>query len=138
MRESVYSRVKAVRAVNVTAVTANGNTDGVAVGLDQSGADFRVASVVALAGTVTDGTYTVVPQESADGSTGWTNVPAARLQGSAVLTASNGVAEVGVIPDPGVASFLRVRITAASVTTGGSVSAVLLLGSPGSTPVVRT
>lgn len=138
MRESIYSRVRAVRALNTTAVSANGNTDGVSIGLDQTGADFRAASVVALAGAITDGTYTVVPQESANGSTGWTDVPAERLQGTGVLDAANEVAEVGVIPDPGAAPFLRVRIVATSVTTGGSVSAVVLLGSPSSTPVARS
>jgi hypothetical protein len=137
MRRSLYAQVKAVRAVNSTAVSGNGNTDGTAVGLDQAGADFRTASVVLLAGVLTDGTYTAVPQESANGSTGWTNVPADRLQGSAVVDASHEVAELGVIPDPGVAPFLRVRVTATAVTTGGSVAAVLLLGSPSSTPIAR-
>lgn len=137
MRESIYNRVKAVRAVNTTAVSANGDTDGVSVGLDQSGADFRVVSVVLLAGALTDGVYTAVPQESANGSTGWTNVPAERLQGSAVVDASHEVGEMGVIPDPGTAPFLRVRVTATGVTTGGGVSAVLLLGAPSSTPIAR-
>lgn len=135
MRESLYGKIKAVRAVNATAVSANGNTDGAAVGLDQSGADFRTAMVVLSAGTLTDGTYTAVPQESATGSSGWTDVPAERLQGSATVSASNGVAAMGVIPDPAKAPFLRIRVTATSVTTGGTVSAILLLGSPGQTPI---
>lgn len=134
MRESIYSRVRVVRALNTTAVSANGNSDGTAVGLDQSAQDFRVASAVILAGTLTDGTYTVVPQESANGTSGWTDIPAERLQGSAVVDASHEVAQVGIIPDPASAPFLRVRVTAASVTTGGSVSALLLLGSPAKLP----
>lgn len=137
MRESIYNRVKAVHALNLTAIATNANTDGVAVGLDQSGADYRVASVVAYAGTVTDGSYAVTVQESANGTTGWTDVPSDRLQGSGTLTASNTVAEVGVIPDPGTAPFLRVRIVSTDTTTGGSVGALFLLGSSGRSPVAR-
>lgn len=137
MRRTVYSSVKAVRAVNTTSVVANGSTDGAAIGLDQSGADFRVVTFVLMLGDVTDGTYTAVPQESADGSTGWTNVPASRLQGSAALTTDHAVGEVGVIPDPSVAQFVRLRVTATAVTSGGPVSAVALLGEPSGYPVVR-
>lgn len=137
MRKSVYTRNKCVRALNHTAVSGNGNSDGASIDLDQSGADYRTIMFVLLVGTRTDGTYTAVPQESADGSTGWTNVPADRLQGSAALAAANAVGEVGVIPDPSNSPFLRLRVTAASVTTGGIVSAVAVLGEPSSYPVPR-
>lgn len=135
MRRSINSELKAVRALNVSAINSNTNTDGVSVGLDQSGADFRTCAVVLAAGAVTDGTYTAVPQESLNGSTGWTDIPADRLQGSAAVNAANGVAMMGFTPDPGVAPFVRVRVTSTSVTTGGSISAVMLLGSPGKFPV---
>ena len=140
MRRSIYNSVRAVPAVNVTAVGANGNTDGPAIGLDQSGADYGTASLVLFTGARTDGTFTAVVQESANGTTGWTDVPASRLQGSAVLNAANAVAELGVIPDPARAPFLRVRVAATAVGTeagGGTVGAVLLLGSGSRTPVAR-
>lgn len=137
MRKAVYTQSRAVRAVNHTSVVANGNTDGTAIDLDQSGADFRTLMFVLLTGTRTDGTYTAVPQESADGSTGWTDVPAARLMGSAAVSTANGLGEVGVIPDPSNARFLRLRIAATSVTTGAIVSAIAVLGEPSSYPVAR-
>lgn len=136
MRDTLYSSVKTVRALNVTAVSGNGDTDGSAISLDQSGADFRVVTFVLMIGARTDGTYTVVPQESVNGSD-WTNVPASRLQGSAVSLAANGVAEVGVIPDPAVAPSLRMRVTATLVTSGASISGVALLGQPSSYPIAR-
>lgn len=137
MRETVYAKVKTVRAMNQTAITTNASTDGVSIGLDQSGSDYRVATFVLLAGaTITDGTYTLVPQESADGSTGWTDIPVDRKQGSAALTLANSVGEVGVVPDP-LKPFIRLRVTSTSVTTGGSVAGVCLLGSPSMYPVVR-
>lgn len=140
MRETLYSRVKAVSAVPLTAITTNGATNGTAVGLDQNGQDFRVASVVVVTGTLTDGSYAVKVQESADGTSGWADVPASRINGplpTLTLTDDNAVREFGVVTDPGNASFLRVVVTASGVTTGGSVAALFLLGSPSSYPVVR-
>lgn len=137
MRESIYSKVKVVRALNTATIATNTNTDGVAVGLDQSGADYRVATAVVYAGALTDGSYAAVVQESANGTSGWTDVPAARLQGAATVSAANGVAEVGVIPDPSTAPFLRIRVVSTGTTTGGSIGALLLLGSPGNTPIAR-
>lgn len=136
MRRSLYNSVKAVHALNVTAISTDANTDGVSVGLDQAGADFKVATAVAYCTAYTDGEFAVVPQESATGSDGWTDVPADRLQGSGVLSAANGVAEVGIIP-VGSAPFLRVRIVSTETDAGASVGALLLLGSPGYTPVAR-
>jgi hypothetical protein len=139
MRRTLYTDLRAIRAVNHTAISANGSTDGASIGLDQSGQDFKVAMFVLLAGTITDGTYTAVPQESANGSTGWTNIPADRLQGSgAAVDASGEVAEIGVVPDPSNSPFIRLRVTASAVTTGGAVQAVCLLGSPSGTPIVRS
>lgn len=138
MRESVYGRVLSVRAMNVTSVADDANTDGVTINLDQTGRDFRVLSFVLMAGAVTDGVFTAVPQESADGSTGWTDVPADRLQGAAVVDAANEVAEIGVVPNPGVARYVRLRVVSTETTSGGSVSAIALLGSPSSTPIVRS
>jgi hypothetical protein len=137
MRESIYSRVLAVRAVDTTTIDGEGDTDGASVGLNQGGADFRVACVVLMAHDVTDGTYTATVQESADGATGWTDVPAARLEGAASVSAANEVAQVGVVPDPAASPFLRARVTASDITTGGTVSAVLLLGSPSALPVTH-
>lgn len=137
MRDTVYSHVKAVHALDVTAIGTDTDTDGSAVGLDQSGKDYRAAMVVAYCTAYTDGEYEVVPQESPNGSTGWVNVPAARLQGSGTLSAANGVAEVGVIPNPAEYPHLRVRITSTDTDTGASVGALLLLGQPLKTPIVR-
>ncbi len=137
MRDTVYSHVKAVHALDVTAISTDTNTDGTAVGLDQSGRDYRTAMVVAYCSAYTDGEYAVVPQECATADGTWSNVPAARKQGSGVLTAANGVAEVGVVPNPAEFPFLRVRITSTETDTGASVGALLLLGQPLKTPIVR-
>ncbi|MGE4164078.1 MAG: hypothetical protein AB7G23_20315 [Vicinamibacterales bacterium] len=137
MRNTIYNSVHAVKAVNVTAISANGNTDGTSVNLDQSGQDFRSVGMLIQMGAYTDGTYTLVPQESADNSS-WSNVPADRVQGSAVLSAENTLGQIGVIPDPGTYPYIRIRVTAATVTSGGTVCGQILLGSPTKTPVAHS
>lgn len=134
MRDTIYNRVLGVLAVNTTAISANGNTDGASIELDQSGQDFRSVMFVAQMGARTDGTYTLVPQESPTGSV-WTDVPAARLLGSGALVLANTIAQMGIIPDPVNFPFVRLRITATVVTTGGTVSAVALVGEGSRTPV---
>lgn len=138
MRRTLYNMVRAVRALNATAVSTNANTDGAAVNLDQNGADFRTAILVAMTGAWTDGTYSFVPQESANGSSGWQNVPADRLTGGpATLAVANGIAEIGITPDPGSFPFLRVRVVSTAVTTGANVHALFVLGQPSSEPITR-
>lgn len=138
MRESIYNGVKAVAAVPLTAIAANGATNGTTVDLTQVDFNFRSVELIVMTGTLTDGTYTVTVQESANGTTGWTNIPATRLQGTLTAitaTQDNAIVEIGVIPDPGNARFLRAVVTAAAVTTGGTVSAIFLLASGSRTPV---
>lgn len=135
MRETLYLKSKAFQALNSTAISSSGNTDGTAVGLGQSGQNYRSALFVAACTARTDGTFTLVPQESATSAGTYTNVPADRLLGpSGTLTAANTVAEVGVIPDPGTFPWLRLRVTASAVTTGGTVTAVAVLGAPSNLP----
>lgn len=135
MREILYNRVKAIQALNASTIVTNTTTDGTSVGVLQSGKNYRQAMFVAQCTARTDGTFTLTPQESPTGSGSWTDVPAARLHGSGALTAASTVAEIGVTPDPNVAPFLRLRITSTLVTSGGTVTGVVLLTGADSTPI---
>lgn len=137
MRETLYASVKAVRALNATAIATNTATNGTAVDLDQTGQDFRIATAVILTGAWTDGTFTPKVQESPDGTTAWTDVPADRIQGGAALGSANALTEIGVVPDPGSKRFLRVVVTSTGVTAGANVAAIFLLGSSSYRPVTR-
>lgn len=140
MRRTLYTHVKAVPSLNVQAIGTSTTTNGSSVDLDQTGQDFRVATLVAISGALTDGTYAFKVQESANGTSGWTDVPADRIQGSnpsLAATDDNEVHEVGIIPDPGAARFLRAVCTSTGVTTGGTVGALFLLGG-GNGTVVRS
>lgn len=136
MRDNLYSRVKVLSALDVSAITTSTTTNGTSLGLAESGQNFRSAVFILTLGARTDGTYTLVPQESADGSTGWANVPAARVLGSAALTAANGVGMVGVIPDPNVTAFLRMNVVSTVVTSGATgVRGVCLMSQGSVNPV---
>lgn len=140
MKETLYNRVKVVPSLNTAAIATNTTTSGTAVDLDQAGQDFRSATAVVVAGALTDGSYAVAVQESANGTTGWTAVPADRLFGSIpaiTATDDNKVYEIGVSTDPGNAPFLRVTITSTTVTTGGTFTAFFLLSQGNRTPVNR-
>lgn len=137
MRDTLYNSARAVLSLAPAVIGANGASNGTAVHLGLNKQNFRVATVVALTGAWTDGAYAVSVEESANGTTGWTAVPAARLQGSASLSAANSVGEIGVIPDP-LKPYLRAVVTASAVTTGATVGAIILLGMPGQEPVIRS
>lgn len=141
MKETLYNRVKVVPCLNTAAITTATTTNGTAVDLDQVGQDFRSATAVVVTGTLTDGSYTVAVQESPNGTTGWVNVPADRVIGTAIPTITatddNKIYELGIIPDPGTAPFLRIAVTSTTVTTGGTLSAFFLLGQSNRNPVNR-
>lgn len=137
---SVYESTKCLVGLPMTTISANGVTNGTAIDLQQVHEDYRNAEVIIFTGTLTDGSYTIAVQESPDGTTAWTAVPAARLEGTTTPITSaqdNVVVEIGVSPDPYNKRFLRVVITAASVTTGGAVAALWLLAAGSNMPVVR-
>ena len=138
MRESLYHNVR-VRPSLFATVEADGTVNGSAVAVNYNKQQFRTVLLVVTSGTLTDGTFAVTVQESANGSTGWTDVPAERLEGSLpTLEAdqNNLSKEIGVIPDAA-KGFLRAVVTAADITDGGSLNAVFILGSPNYTPVER-
>lgn len=131
----LYHQAKAFHALNSTAISSTGNTNGAAIGLPQTGKNYKSVLFVAECTAYTDGTYTLVPQECATSTGTWADVPSARVLGpSGTLTAANTVADVGVIPDPGTTPWVRLRITASAVTTGATVTGVAVLGNPDTLP----
>lgn len=138
MRSTLYNDVIARPALTI-ALRTNGTVNGTTVDkADLSGgADgFTSALLVVLAGTITDGTHTVIVQDSDDGSA-WGAAAASDVQGPPVaLTSanSNTVAELGYT---GPKRYLRASVTTAGATTGGTLGAVAVLGGETSSPVKR-
>lgn len=128
MRRSLYPSGKAVKALSVTAISEDGATNGDSVDRYQASGNrgsFHGGVVfVALAGTVTDGTYTLSVEDSDNGSD-WAAASDYDVQGgAAVLSASNTVAELGY---NGTKRYCRLVVTADDTDTGGSVGAVAYL-----------
>ncbi len=118
--------VSVAQSIRPAAITAT--TNGVAVNM----LGYESAVVVVSPGTITDGTHTPKVQYSDDGSTGWTDVPAASLQGSFAAMASNTVQEVGVV---GAYNYLRAVSTVSGATTGGVYEISIVRGHPDTAPV---
>ncbi len=138
-RETLYNKVLARLSLPVALRSANATVNGTAVDrADPTGGydGFNSAMAVVVAGTITDGTHTVTIQDSDDGSTGWVNAAAEHTQGSAVITSTddNVVFEIGYT---GPKRYLRLSVTTAGATTGGTFGGVIVLGDPSREPVQR-
>lgn len=120
------TKVSVANALDVTAVSANGATSGEII--DTKG--FGSIVFVPFTGTLTDGTYTLSIQEG-DNSALSDAATATDIIGSAALSTSNSVGSVGYY---GKKRYVRAVVTASSVTTGGSVGAVAVLGNASVNP----
>lgn len=132
--EDVLARLSLPLALRAN-VTANGTTVDKT---DPSGGydGFTTALVVVIAGAITDGTHTVVVQDSDDGSS-WAAAAAGDVHGGpvALTTATaNTIAELGY---DGPKRYVRASVTGSGATTGGTVGAVVILGGETSRPVKR-
>jgi hypothetical protein len=135
MAGTVYDEVLARRTVS-PAVRTNGTVNGAAVDLGQgSGGGTYEASVVIVAGTITDGSHAVAIEDSDDGSTGWAAIPAGQLQGSppTVVAANDDTQfEIGIAQCK---RHVRVSITTTGATSGGAIAAAVLVGHRRSSPI---
>lgn len=131
---SIFDEVLTKRSLSPAARTATAS--GVSVDRVVNGG-MQEAVVVISTGTITDGTHTFALEDSADGTTGWTAVPASALQGSMPAV---GVADDDTVFEVGVRmtrQFLRVTVTVAGATVGGVHGAVIVLAEPRFVPVTR-
>ncbi|MGH8627869.1 MAG: hypothetical protein ACREYC_22235 [Gammaproteobacteria bacterium] len=136
MRKTIYNNIKALRAMPIALRATNTTVNGDTIDLASSGANYRTVMFVISTGTVTDGSYAFVVQDSDDG-TAWGTAAASLLTGSAptVVAANDDVIfEVGIQP---VKRYVRVSETSTAVTTGATFGAVALLGQPSLVPVTR-
>lgn len=137
MRETLYNTALARHSLPIATRTAATTVNGTGVDRWHNRDFFRVATVVVHTGTITDGTHTIEVQDSDDNST-FAAVADQYLQGTEpAIGASddNSVFEVGYI---GPKRYLRVSVTTAGATSGGTLGAVVLLGQPSHPPVIRT
>lgn len=125
--DEAYKTITIRQSLNLATRTASAN--GAAVDCSLGGGVDSVLFYVRTS-TITDGTHTFSCEESADGSTGWTQIPAGRIHGSLPVltnTNSNSSFEWGASTS---LRYVRAVVTVSGATTGGSTScAVALVGS---------
>jgi len=137
MTHTVYNNTLAVKALPYTSISSNTTTNGTAVDCALYSNNFRDVAFVVQAHTLTDGAYDVTVEESDASGSGYAAVPADRVLGSLpsfAATDDNVVKSFGVRPTK---RYVRAVITSTTVTTGGALSAVALLGNGGNLPVAR-
>lgn len=133
---STYDDIAFKKSLSPVART-DGTANGTAVDRIVSGGTGDAVLVVST-GTITDGSHAVTVQESADGSTGWTNVASENLQGSlptVVAANDDTMFEVGVRPTK---RYLRAVATSTGSTTGGVFACAFILGRPRNLPISHT
>jgi hypothetical protein len=123
MRDLLHSLVSSL-AKAAAAISTNTTTNGLVIDLQgYESARFDIASA-----TITDGSYTCSLQEgtASDGSD-MADVAASQVLGSAVFAASddNTVKSLSYL---GSKRYARVKIVSTGVTTGGTFSALAILG----------
>lgn len=138
-KSTLYNDVMARNSLNVATRTANTTVNGTGVDkTDPSGGvdGFTTCVMVVSAGPVTDGTHTVIIQDSDDNSS-YGAAAAGDIQGGPIALTSasaNTVAEIGYT---GVKRYVRASVTTAGATSGGTFGALFILGGETSTPVKR-
>lgn len=135
---SVYNNVLPVIALTSASRTANAAVNGTEVDLAVFNNNFRSVSFVVTTGTITDGAVVFKIQETDTTGTGYTDVPADHLLGTAPTTAATDddkVFHFGFIPTK---RFCRIVATQSTATSGGIYSAVALLSAGSNIPPQRS
>jgi hypothetical protein len=127
---SLHSKVAV--SLDIAALDADATVNGAGVGLGA----FNSAMVVIQAGTIADGTHTFEVQDSNDNST-YAAVASAYLEGAEPALTDANSDSVTVIGYKGTKKYLRVSVTSATTTDGGTFGALVICGDPTRSPVVR-
>lgn len=130
----LHHNLHVANALNTTAISANGTATGVVIDtLNYRGHEFVIKS-----GTLTDGTYTPSIEEGdASDLSDASAVAAGDLLGTIAgatfaATDDNAVKKIGY---RGNKRYIRIKITASGVTSGGSIGAVIAQAFARSMPV---
>lgn len=127
----IFENVKVVSTI-LPITAAAGATNGVAVDTEGYGDGMIVVSVGAATGTPDSFTVAAKVQESADGSTNWTDISGSAI---ATVTAASKTGEIALALNSRAAAMRYVRVVATPAFVNGTspkiaIGAVVLLGSP--------
>lgn len=134
MNKELYSSYKVSNALDTQAITTDTTTAGDII--DTAGYSSLLFAI--QSGTLTDGTYTVLIQEgdesnlsdaSAVADADLTNTEASA---SFAATDDNTVTKIGYV---GSKRYVRLSLVSASTSSGGTLGAIAIQGSPITAPV---
>jgi len=128
MMKDIAERIAVENTIDPQTVTADVTGNQV----DVTG--FRSIAIVAVVGSVTDGTHTLTVQESDDGSN-WSDIPADELDGSFddITSSNTGNQKVNLKTSK---KYIRINVTASGTTSGGDYGVVVVKGNAHEEPVV--
>jgi hypothetical protein len=132
MKTTLSLHSKVAVSLDIAVIDADDTVNGAGVGLGA----FDSAMVVIQAGTIADGTHTFEVQDSNDNST-FVAVASAYLEGAEPALTDADSDTVTVIGYKGTKKYLRVSVTSATTTDGGTFGALVICGDPTRAPVVR-
>jgi hypothetical protein len=135
MRDSLYDDVAARLALAPAVRTAAATVNGPSIDIAGTRNFFRVGMFVVTAGAITDGTHTIVLEDSDTGSGGWAPIAAGNLEGSPPVLATAQANSVARVAFANTRRYVRCSLTTAGATVGGTVSAVCLLSAGSGRPV---
>lgn len=127
IHNNIYPKV----GLNIQAITTDTTTDGNAIDLK----GYDSAEVYVVTGTVTDGDYTLILEESATGSFGGeeTAVADTDLVGTEALasfTADTDDNKIGRVGYVGSKRYIRPTIVSTSTSSGATLGVLVALGNP--------
>ncbi len=131
----LHNKIKVGVALNISAISTNTTTAGAII--DKRG--YRSVEFIIMSGTLTDGTYTPLIEESDNADLSSSNAVAdADLLGTEaaaalIATEDNTTKKVGYI---GGKRYVRMSVVSTGVTTGGTVLGVALRANAADLPVV--
>jgi len=111
-------------ALNIQAIISDTTTAGTEI--DMQG--FEALTLILHAGALSDGTYTMLVQESDVSGSGYTTVASADLVGTiAALDTSNTSLRIGYV---GKKRYVKLSVVSATTSSGGTLGALGILGRP--------
>jgi hypothetical protein len=130
----LHNNIEPSVALNTTAISSDTTTNGTNI-VDTAG--FESVEFLIQSGTLTDGTYTPsITEGDASDLSGGNAVAASDLIGTIAgatfaATDDNKVKRLGY---KGSKRYVRLNITSASTSTGGTIGAIAVLGHPHDAP----
>lgn len=134
MRNDLHNNVTQKVALNSAAISSNTTTDGAIIDLQ----GYNACEFVIQSATLTDGTYTPLIEEGNDaGLSDAATVSTANTFGTIaaatfVSTDDNVAKRIGY--RVGSFRYVRLSLVTTGVTTGGTIGAVAVLGTPNEAP----